>query len=131
VAGKLKAWDLKDYPMIMDELRAVAGKEQFTRADLPASGPLIVCEAVGRPWVRIRFARMWRVIATEAGIPANVQNRDSRPGAATEADIAGAPREKTQRLLGHARGETTDIYLREELEVSRELARLRTEKRKP
>jgi integrase len=74
---------------------------------------------------------MWRVIATKAGIPAKIQNRDSRPGAATEADVAGAPREETQRLLGHSRGATTEIYLREEIEVSRELARLRTEKRKP
>jgi integrase len=130
-AGKLKAWDLKNYPMIMDELRCIASKEQFTRADLPASGPLIVCEAVGRPWERVRFARMWRVIAKKAGIPANIQNRDSRPGAATEADVAGAPREKTQRLLGHSRGETTGIYLREELEISRELARMRTKKRQP
>jgi len=92
--------------MIMEELRRIAGKEHFTRADLPASGPLTVCEAVGRPWVRVRFARTWRIIATKAGIPANIQNRDSRPGAATEVDIASAPREKTQRLLGHSRGET-------------------------
>ena len=42
--------------MIMEELRRIAGKEHFTRADLPASGPLTVCEAVGRPWVRVRFA---------------------------------------------------------------------------
>jgi hypothetical protein len=130
-AGKTKAWDLKVYPMVMDELRRLAGKDQIERADLPASGPLIVCETIGRPWVGEQFRRAWRKIATAAGIPTNLQNRDSRPGAATEADVAGAPREKIQRGLGHSRGETTAIYLREELEVNRELARLRIEKRKP
>jgi hypothetical protein len=130
-AGKIKAWDLRAYPMIMEELHRVAGKDEFTRADLPASGPLIVCESTGRPWMRVRFARMWRIIATAAGIPANIQNRDSRPGAATEADLAGVAPDKRQRMLGHARGETTRIYEREEVEISREVARLRTEKRKP
>jgi hypothetical protein len=34
-------------------------------------------------------------------------------------------------MLGHVRGETTGIYLREELEVQRDAAKLRVEKRKP
>jgi hypothetical protein len=36
-AGKLKAWDLKVLPMAVEELRAVAGRHDFTRADLPPS----------------------------------------------------------------------------------------------
>jgi integrase len=91
----------------------------------------LVSERIGRPWHRNSFALVWRKIARAAGIADNIQNRDSRPGAATEADVAGAPQEKIQRGLGHSRGETTRIYLREEVEVSRELARLRTKKRKP
>jgi hypothetical protein len=51
--------------------------------------------------------------------------------AATEADLAGAPKDTTKRMLGHAKGETTEIYRREDLEVNRELAKLRVEKRKP
>lgn len=132
-AGQTKAWDLKVYPMIVDELRHIAGKDEFTRADLPASGPLIVGDSSrmkGRPWVTNQFARVWRKVADAAGIPGNIQNRDSRPGAATEADLAGADKDKVRRGLGHAKGQTTDIYLRGDLEVSRELARLRTEKRK-
>jgi hypothetical protein len=69
--------------------------------------------------------------AREAGIADSIQNRDSRPGAATEADLAGAPKDKKQRMLGHSKGETTEIYLREDLEVDRELAKLRVEKRRP
>jgi hypothetical protein len=129
--GKMKAWDLRACPMIMDELRWLAGKDNVERADLPASGPLIIFENLGRPWTADHFQDRWRKVATAAGIPVTLQNRDSRPGAATEADLAGAPREKTQRLLGHAKGATTEIYIREELEAQRELAKLRAEKRKP
>lgn len=130
-AGKVKVWDLRDYPMIMDELRRITGSDMFGRADLPASGPLIVNENTGRPWERSSFKDRWRLIAKAAGLPASLQNRDSRPGAATEADLAGAPEKKIQRGLGHSRMETTEIYLREDLEVNRELARLRRDKRKP
>jgi hypothetical protein len=130
-AGKVKAWDLHDYPMIMDELSCLVGKPEFARADLPTSGPLITCEATGRPWHRTRFKKKWRDVARAAGLPDNLQNRDSRPGAATEAKLAGAVRDDIQRQLGHSKGETTEIYLREELEENRKLAQLRAEKRKP
>jgi hypothetical protein len=130
-AGKLKAWDLNAYPMVMDELRLLVGLDDIQRADLPASGPMILREETGRPWNDKNFQGFWRKIATTAGIPNNIQNRDSRPGAATEADLAGAPIDKTQRGLGHSKRKTTEIYLREDLEVNRELAKLRVEKRKP
>jgi hypothetical protein len=129
-AGTWKAWDLHDYPMIMDELARLCGGT-IDRAKLPAQGPVIVREETGLPWSRKTFGTAWRKVADAAGIPNNIQNRDSRPGAATEADLAGVAPDKRQRMLGHARGETTRIYEREELEVSREVARLRTEKRKP
>jgi hypothetical protein len=124
--GTMKSWDLKVYPMIMDELAC----GPVDRAKLPASGPLIVCESIGRPWIGAYFRRVWRKIATAAGVPPAIQNRDSRPGAATEAKLAGASREDVQRQLGHAKGETTEIYLREELEEARKMATLRAEKRK-
>lgn len=128
-AGTWKAWDLKDFPMIMDELARLCGGI-VDRTKLPGRGPIVVNEETGLPWARKTFSTKWRVIANAAGIPANIQNRDSRPGAATEADVAGAATEKIQRGLGHARGATTVRYLREDLEVNRELARARTEKRK-
>jgi hypothetical protein len=103
------------------------GDSWFNGATLGASS----VGAKGRPWGDRSWQDMWRKMARAAGIPDNIQNRDSRPGAATEADLAGADEKKVQRGLGHARGETTRRYLREDLEVNRELARLRTEKRKP
>jgi hypothetical protein len=129
-AGTLKAWDLKAYPMIMEELMRLCDGP-VERSKLPTKGPVIINESSGAPWNVKHFQREWRKIRKAAGIPSNIQNRDSRPGAATEADLAGAPKDKTRRMLGHAKGETTEIYLREELEVSRELARLRVQKRQP
>jgi integrase len=73
---------------------------------------------------------MWREAATAAGIPVEIQNRDSRPGAANEAKYAGAPREDIQRQLGHADAATTELYPREEVEENCKLAKLRVEKRK-
>lgn len=66
----------------------------------------------------------------EASNPALISAKTSRPGAATEADLAGVEPDKRQRMLGHARGETTRIYEREEVEISREVAELRVKKRK-
>ena len=74
--------------------------------------------------------RQWRLCAKAAGILSNVQNRDSRPGAATEAELAGAAPDTVRRLLGHARGETTEIYRRGNREVRSNIAKLRAEKRK-
>src|SRR5262249_23708155 len=128
-AGKTKSWDLRACPLVMDELRGLAGKDHIERSDLPMSGPIIVCETIGRPWSYQKFGEAWRKMAKAAGLPANIQNRDSRPGAATEAKLAGAPREDIQRQLGHSKGATTEIYLREDLEENRKLSKMRAEKR--
>jgi hypothetical protein len=129
-AGTWKAWDLRVCPMILEELQRLCGAP-VDRTKLPASGPVIVSETTGRPWGTRQFQYDWRDCAKAAGLPKTLQNRDSRPGAATEADVAGADKDKVRRGLGHSKGATTDIYLREDLEVNRELSRLRTEKRKP
>jgi integrase len=100
------------------------------RADFPASGPVIVSERTGRPWTSAKFGREWRKIARAVGVPDSVQNRDSRSGAATEADVAGAPRENVQRLLGHSDEATTAGYQRANREIRSQIAQLRAEKRK-
>jgi integrase len=108
----------------------MSGAADCRRADFPTSGPMIVCERTGRPWWDTKFRTRWRQIARACGIPDAVQNRDSRPGAATEAELAGAPKETVQRLLGHSRAETTEIYLRGGREIRSGIAKLRAEKRK-
>jgi hypothetical protein len=67
------------------------------------------------------------------GVLITIQTRTATAGLALRPrpTLPVRRKSKTQRMLGHAKGETTEIYLREELQVNRELARLRAEKRKP
>ena len=127
-AGQTEEFDLLAFPLVKAELERIA---PLDRANFPASGPIIVYEKTGRPWCTSEFRRQWRLCAKSAGIPSDVQNRDSRPGAATEAELAGAPPDTVRRLLGHARGETTEIYRRGNREVRSNIAKLRAEKRQP
>ena len=128
-AGQQEEYDLFAYPIVLAELRAMTASPHVSRSEFPATGPIIVCETTRRPWSRAEFGVRWRQAARAAGIPDNVQNRDSRPGAATEAILAGADKEMTQKLMGHARGETTDIYIRGKREIRSQIAELRSKVR--
>jgi hypothetical protein len=86
--GKRELFELRELPLVRRKLARIA---PLNRANFPASGPVIVGDSAGLPWSTSRFRDRWREIASKAGIPDNVQNRDSRAGAATEADRADAP----------------------------------------
>jgi integrase len=120
-AGKVKHFDLSLYPMVTEEMQSLPGDRQ--------TGPLVVAEHSGLPWRQKVFALKWRQIARTAGVPDSVQNRDSRAGAATEAENAGAPIEHTQKALGHSKPDTTRIYTRNEDRVTAEVAVLRVKNR--
>jgi hypothetical protein len=62
--------DLKDHPMVMEELRLVSSR--------PLSGPIVMNEHTSLPWAADDFREYWRKIATTAGIPKTVRNSDSR-----------------------------------------------------
>jgi hypothetical protein len=124
--GKTELFELLEFPLVRRELARIA---PLNRANFKASGPVIVSESTGLPWSTSRFRDRWREIACKAGIPDNVQNRDSRAGAATEADWADAPREKVKRMLGHSRAETTAGYQRDTMHIRTEIARARAEHR--
>jgi hypothetical protein len=135
--GKTEQFDLKVPPMVMEELSRIyknnpsqSQNVTISRADFPASGPMLINERTGRPWHRGRFNVEWRKIARACGIPDEVQNRDSRAGASTEARLAGVPRDDRRQMLGHSRAETTDIYDRAALDVRRNIAHMRAETRK-
>jgi len=125
--GKMKDWRLTLYPMVMEEFALMVGAKpgELHRNTLPASGPIIVAEHNGLPWIDKVFQTNWRKIARKVGIPDNVQNRDSRAGAATDAELKGADIEKLRQGLGHARPDTTRIYKRAESEATAEIAVLR------
>ena len=109
--------------------RELARIAPLNRANFPASGPVIVSESTGLPWSTSRFRDRWRELARKAGIPDKVQNRNSRAGAATEADRADAPREKVKRMLGHSREDTTAGYQRDTMHIRTEIAKARAEHR--
>lgn len=126
-SGKVKRWNLTLYPSVMVELAALAGVpvEQLRRDVLPASGPMIIAEHSGRPWRQKVFANKWREIARRAGIPDDVQNRDSRAGGASDAENKNADIEKIRKGLGHSKVETTRIYTRADDEATAQVAVIR------
>jgi hypothetical protein len=103
--------DLKLAPMVLEDPGCIVGGVPH-RALLPASGPLIVNEETKRPYLAHQFRRAWRALARSVGIPDNVQNRDSRAGAITEAIEAGAPIEDAQKAAKHSTPQMTARYWR-------------------
>lgn len=87
--------------------------EEFTRFELlPERGPIIISEATERPYTAVAFRRLWREIATAAGIPNTVRNMDSRAGAITEATEAGADLEHIKHAATHSDIAMTQRYAR-------------------
>lgn len=125
--GKDLEVDLKLAPMVMDELRHVAWVQKWgetrelpallpvavSRADLPASGPVIVSEIHALPWQAHEFRRQWRRVARRAGVPDNVFNMDSRAGAISEATNAGAELEHVRHAATHSQTSMTARYSRD------------------
>src|SRR5712692_6038103 len=70
--------DLKDAPMVMEEL------ERLGISTLSSAGPVIVSEDTDLPYDAHDFRRLWREIATAAGVPPTVFNMDSSRSAATD-----------------------------------------------
>jgi hypothetical protein len=110
---------LDDYPMLLPLLEAVPHAER--------NGAIVKGE-YGLP-IRERSYRKWfREIARAVGIPDEVWSMDSRAGAATEADAAGADLKSISDLLTHAEPRTTLRYIRTNKRV-REVAKARARAR--
>ena len=116
-SGKTEIYNLRSYPMIIQELAAVS--------DSKRAGPVIVCEYSGLPWRDKVFPAAWRKIANAVGVPKAVQNRDSRAGGITEATDQGAPLDTVRRHAGHSKITTTARYSRGHIEAKNEVARIR------
>jgi len=69
--GEKFAADLKDYPMVKEELEQVNLSSR--------NGAVVICEWTGKPWKQNEFRRWWRKVADEANIPKEVKNMDNRP----------------------------------------------------
>jgi hypothetical protein len=111
---------LGDYPMLFPLLEAVPHAKR--------SGAIVKGEH-GLP-IRERSYRKWfREIARAAGIPDEVWSMDSRAGAATEADAAGADLKSISDLLTHAEPRTTLRYIRSTSKRVRDVAKARARTR--
>lgn len=111
---KLVEIDFNLAPMILEELQVAYCDlgEPLTRAKLPKSGPIVLDEETGRPYLTHVFRRRWRAIARAADVPDEVQNRDTRAGAITEAIESGASIEDAQKAAKHSTTAMTAKYWR-------------------
>ncbi|WP_457663953.1 site-specific integrase [Sinorhizobium medicae] len=109
--------DTMAYPFLREMIDKVPPEKRV--------GPMIKCEATGMPYRYRFFSKKWREIATEAGVPTNVWNRDSRAGGVTEGSDAGADLEHLRHHANHKNAQTTQRYNRKTLEKTQKVAELR------
>ena len=91
---KVTLTDLTMSPLVMAELARTPRERRV--------GPVVISGYTDLPYRRKAFNRAWRQIATKAGIPAEVQNRDARAGAITEALTHGANAEHVRSQATHS-----------------------------
>lgn len=111
---------LADAPMVVAELANIERK---------ASGPVIINESTGRPYSVTQFRQHWRKIATDAGVPKNVRNQDSRAGAITEATEAGASLDYIKHAAAHSQIQITERYSRSSATKTAEVLQMRVRHR--
>lgn len=116
---KLIEIDLKQAPMVLEEFKRLP--------ELPATGPIVVAEATGRPWNTNKFRVEWRKLARSCGIPDSVRNMDSRAGAITEATDSGAELEHVRHAATHSDIQMTQRYSRNGAEKTANVQRSRNE----
>lgn len=121
--------DLKEAPMVLDELDRQFPGWNKDRSKLPATGPIIVRESTEMPWDANEFRKHWRIIANECGIPKNVRNMDSRAGAITEALGAGANIDQVRKGATHSTQQMTARYSRDILDATTSVMKVRAASR--
>jgi hypothetical protein len=120
--GKELVIDLKLSPMVLEEL-------EFGVCTRTASGPMIICDTTGRPFVQAEFRRKWRLVADKAGVPRAVKNMDTRSGAISEATDGGADLEHVRHAATHSNISMTQRYSRGSEDKIAQVQRIRNEGR--
>lgn len=110
-------FDLTQTPKIRQRLLSMRGDR--------ISGPVLLNPATGRPprrgWVSGRF----NTLRDACNLPSELQIRDLRAGAATEADLLGAEGKGIQRMMGHSSSAMTNRYIRDQDNAIHEVIELR------
>ena len=115
--GATAAHDLKFCPLVMNVIGLVPVDRRV--------GPLIIDETASRPYAEHAYAREWRIIAAEAGIPKAVWNMDARAGGISESDDAGAALDDIRSKAAHSLISTTGRYVRDTIGKSRKVDQAR------
>lgn len=102
---KLVVIDLRNAGMVVEEFARLG--------TLPTMGPIVICEATGKPWTAHYFRETWRKLARAVGVPDGVRNMDTRSGAITEATDSGASLEDTRHMATHSDISMTAKYSRD------------------
>lgn len=119
--GQVASHDTTAYPFLRSIIDMVPVENRF--------GPVIKSETTGLPYRYRHFCDVWRKIATKAGVPKSVWNRDSRAGGITEGSDSGADIEHLRHHANHKNIQTTTRYNRKTLEKTRTVAELRVNHR--
>jgi hypothetical protein len=122
---KVTIADLAMSDLVMAELALIPREHRI--------GPVVLSGYTGLPYKTKAFNRAWRQIARAAGIPDEVQNRDARAAAITEALTFDANPEHVRSQTTHAETPAgkrmTSRYDRVNLEKARNVQRARNEGR--
>ncbi|WP_411033377.1 tyrosine-type recombinase/integrase [Shinella sp. BYT-45] len=120
--GLSVTYPLTQAPMVMEEL-ANWPEERRT-------GPVVVYEMNGRPYLSEVFSSMWCRDRKAAGMPDHIWARDLRASGISEARAAGVATDDAAKVAGHASTKTTSaVYDRAALEAAERFAEARTSKR--
>jgi hypothetical protein len=118
--GTPAKFDLTVYELLWPLLQAVPQAERVGA---------IVKGHDGQGMKEGRYRKLFRSLATEAGIPVSVWSMDARAGAVTEALEAGADIGQVSRAATHSKEAMTARYLREVAQPIAEVAEIRKQRR--
>lgn len=96
-------FDLTLVPHVRERLLAIPAEKRI--------GPVIV-SGLGEPYCKRAWTDMWRTHANTAGVPFEIQLRDLRAGAITEAKNLGATMTSLRDFAGHSTTAMTERYAR-------------------
>ena len=125
---KLSEPDLRLAPLVLAELESMWPGSSRDRALLPAGGPVILDKRRSLPYYADDFRAEWRKLATACGVPLNVQNRDARAGAISEAIALGAEPAHVRDAATHSNLEQTYDYSRANRENTATVMKLRRDR---
>ncbi len=121
--GLSVVYPLTRAPMVIEEL---ANWDVASR-----SGPVIISEASGRPYLSDAFGLAWGQDRKAIGLSSSIWARDLRASGISEARAAGVATDDAAKVAGHASTQTTAaIYDRAALEAAERFADARQAKRK-